>query len=99
MKSLESVNRRIHDDVPLEHVKRRASAYVADMINTFPYAPLQNDAAVMEIGSGTGYIMEALDTYAKSREIRLQRIVGLDIAEHMIEKAKSRLGKRRTMAA
>jgi ubiquinone/menaquinone biosynthesis C-methylase UbiE len=91
---LESVNRRIHDGVSLDDLEQRANHYVAAMFNLFPYASLKNDASVMEIGSGTGYIMEALDSYAKSQSIRLQRIVGLDIAEHMIEKAKRRLGER-----
>ena len=92
--TLESVNSRIHDGVPLNDLETRAQRYVASIFSLFPYASLTNDATVMEIGSGTGYIMEALDSYLKSQGIRLQRIVGLDIAEHMIEKAKQRLGER-----
>jgi SAM-dependent methyltransferase len=92
--TLESVNRRIHDGVRLDDLEQRANRYVADIFNLFPYASLKDDASVMEIGSGTGYIMEALDSYSKSQRIRLQQIIGLDIAEHMIEKAKRRLGER-----
>jgi ubiquinone/menaquinone biosynthesis C-methylase UbiE len=92
--TLESVNRRIHDGTPLGNLTQRASGYVAGIFNLFNYAVLKDDASVMEIGSGTGYIMEALDTFAKYHRIRLRQIIGLDIAEHMIEKAKLRLGSR-----
>jgi ubiquinone/menaquinone biosynthesis C-methylase UbiE len=91
--TLESVNGRIHDGAPLDQLEQRANGYVANMMAMFSYAPVQDRATVLEIGSGTGYIMEAFDAYAKSKGIRIQRIVGLDIAEYMIEKAKRRIGE------
>lgn len=92
--SVESINNRIHDGVPLDQLAVRADHYVTNIIDQFPYAPLQEGSFVMEVGPGTGTIMEGVDRYAKARDINLKRIVGLDIAEHMIEKAKSHLGDR-----
>jgi ubiquinone/menaquinone biosynthesis C-methylase UbiE len=89
--SLESVNRRIHDGVPLEALAARGQSYVDQIFGLFPYARLKDGASVMEIGSGVGYIMEAMDKGARARKITLGKIIGLDVAEHMLERAKSRL--------
>jgi ubiquinone/menaquinone biosynthesis C-methylase UbiE len=92
--TLESVSRRIHDGFPLDQLAQRANNYVDKIINMFKYTPIKPDISVMEIGSGVGYIMESMDLYVTSQGITIKRIVGLDIAENMIAKAKSRLGQR-----
>jgi hypothetical protein len=65
--SSEDVSRRIHDCVPLESPAARAQSYVDQIFGLFPYARLKDGASIMEIGSGVGYIMEALDFYAQSQ--------------------------------
>jgi ubiquinone/menaquinone biosynthesis C-methylase UbiE len=92
--SLDSINRRIHDGVPLESLVARAGSYVDQIFGIFPYARPKDGASFMEIGSGVGYIMEAMDAGSRARGIIPREIVGLDIAEHMIAKAKSRLGNK-----
>jgi ubiquinone/menaquinone biosynthesis C-methylase UbiE len=89
--SSESVNRRIHDGVPLEALAARGQSYVDQIFGLFPYARLKDGASVMEIGSGVGYIMEAMDKGARARGITLGKIMGLDVAEHMLERAMARL--------
>ena len=89
--SMESVNARIHDGVPEGKLEQRADTYVSTMFELFPYIRLPRKPVCLEIGSGTGYVMEALN-----RELRRQAnppasIGGLDIAENMLAKAKSRL--------
>ena len=84
--SLESVEARIHDGAPIALLKERASGYLQTFHGLFPNIRVADQPAVMEIGSGVGYIMEAaINRYQPSR------IVGLDIANGMIEKAKERL--------
>lgn len=84
--SLESVEARIHDGVPSSHLKARAAGYLDFFETFFPHVRLPKNPAVMEIGSGVGYVLEAaLQRYQPSR------LVGLDIAAGMIEKAKLRL--------
>lgn len=90
--SMESVNARIHDGVQADKLEQRADTYVSTMFELFPYIRLPRKPVCLEIGSGTGYVMEALN-----RELRRQAnppasISGLDIAENMLAKAKSRLG-------
>jgi SAM-dependent methyltransferase len=89
--SLEGVIGRIHDGVPVELLEARGQSYVDQIFDLFPYARPADGASIMEIGSGVGYIMEAMDKGARARGITLGKIMGLDIAEHMLERAKSRL--------
>jgi ubiquinone/menaquinone biosynthesis C-methylase UbiE len=89
--SLEGVIGRIHDGVPVELLEARGQSYVDQIFGLFPYARPADGASIMEIGSGVGYIMEAMDKGARARGITLGKIMGLDIAEHMLERAKSRL--------
>jgi SAM-dependent methyltransferase len=83
---LTALNRRIHDGAPLEQLRERA----ADRRDTFfglcfPYAAPQQDAKVLELGQGVGWIMESmLDAYP------ISEIVGLDISENMIKRASER---------
>jgi hypothetical protein len=60
-KAPETVNRRIHDGVPLEALAARGQSYVDQIFGLFPCACLKDGASVMEIGSSVGYIMEAMD--------------------------------------
>src|SRR5438876_5052574 len=89
--TLDSVNRRIHDGVPLESLGERAQFYVDQIFGLFPYARPKDGASIMEIGSGVGYIMEAMEDGCRVRGITPRKITGLDIAEHMIVRASARL--------
>ena len=83
---LEATELRIHDGTPLADLRRRADWYLSTLQQLFPWAMPKAGAVVMEIGSGLGYVIEAaLERFAP------RRIVGLDIAPSMIEKAKARL--------
>ena len=84
--TLESLNRRIHDGVPLEELGERA----ADRRDTFfellfPYARPQEGAKVLELGPGVGWIMEAM-----LARYPIGEIVGLDVSPVMIEAAQQR---------
>jgi ubiquinone/menaquinone biosynthesis C-methylase UbiE len=92
--SMESVALRIHDGVPLGSLEARAQSYVDCIFDFFPYArPPTEGASIMEIGSGIGYIMEAMDKGCRARGILPGGIIGLDIAEHMLGRAKTRLSE------
>ena len=84
--SLEQVEARIHDGVPPADLHARAKGYASGVGRYFPFAQPSKGAAMMEIGSGVGYILEAmLNRYKPSR------LIGLDVAPGMLEKAKERL--------
>ena len=89
--SLEDVNRRIHDGASLELLAARGQTYVDQIFGLFPYARPKDGASIMEIGSGVGYIMEAMENGSRIRGITPGQIMGLDIAEHMIARARLRL--------
>jgi SAM-dependent methyltransferase len=84
--SLSAVEARIHDGVPQEQLHQRADGYLDTLETLFPQARPRSDGQLMEIGVGVGYIMEAA-----VRRYSPNRIVGLDIASGMIEKARQRL--------
>lgn len=86
--SLEAIEKRIHDGVPIERLHERAAHYMAAMSSNFPWAMPEKNAVVLEIGSGVGYIMEAA-----FEKLHPSRITGLDIAPAMIERAKERLAR------
>ena len=85
--TLEGLNKRIHDGVPLEQLADRA----ADRRDTFfellfPYARPTDGARVLELGPGVGWIMESmLERYP------IAEIVGLDVSPVMIESAQRAL--------
>jgi SAM-dependent methyltransferase len=83
--SLESIERRIHDGVPLAKLHERASGYVNTMYDLFPRTEPRATDIVCEIGSGLGYIMEALQKRCQPR-----LIVGLDVAPAMVRHAADR---------
>jgi ubiquinone/menaquinone biosynthesis C-methylase UbiE len=92
--SLDSVNARIHDGVALDKLRERADGYVQLMLGQFPYITLPGRPSCLEIGSGTGYIMEALNRALNLKGCPPASITGLDIAEHMLARARLRLGNK-----
>ena len=89
--SLESIEHRIHDSVPLGKLGDRADGYVKNIFESFGALSLPRAPEILEIGSGVGYIMEAVWRYLDAQGVKDAHVSGLDIAEHMIEKAKARL--------
>lgn len=83
---LEITELRIHDGAPLEELSKRAHWYLNTLRQLFPWSVPQPGAAVLDIGSGLGYVMEAA-----LQQFEPSRVIGLDIAPSMIEKAKARL--------
>jgi ubiquinone/menaquinone biosynthesis C-methylase UbiE len=83
--SLESISRRIHDGVPDERLMDRARGYRDWLFDTYPMARPGADTRVMELGSGVGWIMEAVLERFPVREI-----VGLDISANMVKRAQER---------
>lgn len=87
--SLEALNRRIHDGVPLEKLQERADRYTKFLFETFfPFAAPSESSVVMEVGSGVGWIIESIQ-----RKFLVRDITGLDISQNMIDKARERLGQ------
>jgi len=84
--TLDTLNQRIHDGVPIEKLAARA----ADRRDTFferlfPYARPTAGSRVLELGSGVGWIMESmLEAYP------IDEIVGVDVSAVMIENARNR---------
>jgi ubiquinone/menaquinone biosynthesis C-methylase UbiE len=83
--SLESVSSRIHDGVPAELLMDRARGYRDWLFDTYPMARPNSQTRVMELGSGVGWIMEAVLERFEVREI-----VGLDISANMVQRAQER---------
>jgi ubiquinone/menaquinone biosynthesis C-methylase UbiE len=92
--TLDTANLAIHDGVPLEHLMARAQGYIDEIFGRFPYIDVPSGATCLEIGSGVGWIMEALDRKLCSIDRPAGSITGLDIAENMMAKARLRLGDR-----
>ncbi len=84
--SLETLNSRIHDGVPVEQLAGRA-AERRDLCfeELFPYARPAEGARVLELGPGVGWIMEAM-----LARYPIGEIVGLDVSPTMIEAAQLR---------
>ena len=83
--SLESISRRIHDGVPDERLMDRARGYRDWLFDTYPTARPGTDTRVMELGSGVGWIMEAV-----LERFLVREIVGLDISANMVKRAQER---------
>jgi ubiquinone/menaquinone biosynthesis C-methylase UbiE len=83
--SLESISRRIHDGVPDERLMDRARGYRDWLFDSYPMARPGADTRVMELGSGVGWIMEAVLERFPVREL-----VGLDISANMVKRAQER---------
>ena len=85
---LETTELRIHDGAPLDGLRQRGHWYLNTLRHLFPWASPKPEAILLDIGSGLGYVMEAaLEQFAP------RRVIGLDVAPSMIEKAKARLGR------
>lgn len=84
--TLDDLNRRIHDGVPLEELGTRAAERRDTFFEVlFPYARPGKGAKMLELGPGVGWIMQAmLDAFP------LGEIVGLDVSPVMIEQAQKR---------
>jgi SAM-dependent methyltransferase len=85
---LESVERRIHDGVPLDALMARARGYIGTFSRLFPWSLPEPGARVLEIGSGLGYIMQAA-----AERLAPASVTGLDVAPNMIAKVKQRLAR------
>jgi ubiquinone/menaquinone biosynthesis C-methylase UbiE len=83
---LTSVEARIHDGVSSDQLHHRADEYLDTLESLFPGFRPARRSQLMEIGSGVGYILEAA-----GRRYVPSRIVGLDVAAGMIDKAHERL--------
>ena len=84
--TLDLLNERIHDGVPVEQLGQRA-ADRRDLCfeELFPYARPEAGARVLELGPGVGWIMEAM-----LARYPVGEIVGLDVSPVMIENARQR---------
>jgi len=94
VESLGETDNRIHDGTGGEEALRaRATWYVESLLfGRFPQAVPPAAAEVLEIGSGVGWIMQAMNEYLSSLGVSPGRIVGLDVAPNMLAKARQRLG-------
>lgn len=90
--SLDSIERRIHDGFPVEQLDHRADLYCNDLFARFPYMRPKDGWRAMEVGSGVGYIMQGMARRFDAQGVKNYTITGLDIAEHMLAKAKERIG-------
>lgn len=88
--SLESVEARIHDGVPIGQLNARAHGYLDTFERCFPNTLPRRGSVVLEIGSGLAYVMQAA-----FERYRPSRLIGLDIAQGMIAHARSRLARDR----
>jgi SAM-dependent methyltransferase len=83
----------IHDGViGEERLRERGDWYIRQLFDPYPDLKLKPNFRALEIGSGVGYIMQALSRYGSSHGVPADRIIGLDIASPMLEKAKTRVG-------
>jgi ubiquinone/menaquinone biosynthesis C-methylase UbiE len=84
--TLEDLNARIHDGVPLDKLQPRAAGYRDTMFEIlYPQARPRAGDLVVEFGSGVGWVMEAV-----SGRYDVGRIVGLDISAATIARARER---------
>jgi len=83
---LEVTEMRIHDGVPSHGLVDRGHTYLHALGQYFPWSVPPADAVVLEIGSGLGYVMQAA-----LAQLAPRRVIGLDVAPSMLEKAKARL--------
>jgi SAM-dependent methyltransferase len=84
--SLDSLNSWIHDFTALDKLGERAAGYRNTMFSTYyPEAAPKAGARALELGPGVGWIMEAM-----LEAFPISEMVGLDISENMVRRAKER---------
>ena len=54
--TLEDVERRIHDNVPVENLRARACAYLDIMFSLFPWLKVSPAGTAVEVGPGVGSV-------------------------------------------
>jgi SAM-dependent methyltransferase len=86
--TLEEVERRIHDNVPIEKLRERARDYLDIMFYLFPWLKVSPTATAVEVGPGVGYIMQA---FLERRKVA--QLIGLDVASSMIRQAHQRIAR------
>src|SRR4051794_12634463 len=93
-RSLEDTSKAIHDGARgEEELLSRARDYVSRVLfGNFPQAVPPAGASILEIGSGLGWIMEAMRGFLDDYGCAPERVLGLDIAPNMIRQAQERLG-------
>ena len=68
---LDTLNARLHDGVPIDELLSRAQRYRDTMFGAFPEAEPRPGDRVLELGSGVGWIMEAmLERFSPRRDYR-----------------------------
>jgi ubiquinone/menaquinone biosynthesis C-methylase UbiE len=82
--TIEDINRRIHDGVPLTDLHKRAEGYASRIMSCLPADA--RPTHILEIGPGVGFIIEAM-----AQRLPGSGFVGLDISQSMIEKAEVRM--------
>lgn len=97
---LQETSRRIHDGADgVSKLQERAIWYVEQLLfGNFPQSLPSAEANILEIGSGLGWIMEAMNEYLCGLDSPPKTITGLDIAPNMLAKARLRLGQRAPFA-
>jgi ubiquinone/menaquinone biosynthesis C-methylase UbiE len=96
-KTFQEANDHIHDGFKTpEDLAKRANWYVEYFLfDRFPDAVPAPGARILEIGSGHGWIMQAMNDFLLSRRVKPSAIIGLDIAPNMLSQAKQRMGEAR----
>ncbi len=93
-RSLQETSNVIHDGAQGEaDLLDRSRGYVSGvLLGNFPQAVPAAGASILEIGSGLGWIMQAMSEFLRERAREPQQILGLDIAPSMIRQAQQRVG-------
>jgi ubiquinone/menaquinone biosynthesis C-methylase UbiE len=94
VRPIEVTSAVIHDGAKSpQELADRAKSYVQDLLfGSYPQAVPDPDATILEVGSGLGWIMEAMNNYLIAQGRNPKQVIGLDIASNMIRQAKQRLG-------
>ncbi len=88
MRTLEEVERRIHDGVADDRLHERAQRYVDQMFMLYPWLAVPPEGVIVEVGPGVGYIMQAI-----ADRVGAQKLIGLDVAAGMIRHACARVAR------
>src|SRR5437588_10154634 len=86
--TLEDVERRIHDNVPIENLRARARDYLDIMFYLFPWLKVSPSGTAVEVGPGVGYIMQA---FLERRKVA--QLIGPRVASGMIKHAQQPMAR------